>query len=266
MADLMAEQARLRPALDRLLRLAAGWADPVMPTEAAPEAAARAGSAALEPPPAALPDGAAWCPTPPGAVPPDPASRGAGAGVDEPAAPSALALEARADAVQAPGQAPVVSRPVIGDPAQRVAIAEQRSAAPLPRFRLAPSSRRPGTQPRRGLAGAALGVTAHAAAHPDFPGAGVGAFAPPVAPAGHPAAAPAWSTAALTPSAPPSYPGVSDLRGTPGPGMAPAPAPRHAAAALSEAGVFAAALEADLEERLADILERAALDAGIDLP
>ncbi|MGH6887234.1 MAG: hypothetical protein ACREGK_14305, partial [Geminicoccales bacterium] len=114
---------------------------------------------------------------------------------------------------------------------------------------------------------AALGVTAHAAAHPDFPGGGVAAPASPAAPAGHPGAAPAWSAAAFSLSAAPSYPGVSGVRGMPGPGMAPAPAPRHAAAAtLSEAGVFAAALEADLEERLADILERAALDAGIDLP
>jgi hypothetical protein len=35
---------------------------------------------------------------------------------------------------------------------------------------------------------------------------------------------------------------------------------------LTEASAFAAAYEAGLEERIADILERAATDAGIDLP
>jgi hypothetical protein len=123
----------------------------------------------------------------------------------------------------------------------------------LPSFRLASVRRGRAAVPLRSFASGVLGTTAGA-----VPELGLSDR--------RAADAPANRTKVISslPSAT-TFSGFSGMRATPDASWE-SQCRRQAMGTLTEASAFAAAYEAGLEERIADILERAATDAGIDLP
>lgn len=275
MADLLAEQARLRPALDRLLHLAAGWTDPVTADDsvAVDKHADKADAGTL--PPRALDvmaNGSAMAPRETGG-----AGNRATASPVWTAGPGALSDRRESSSGSrnaAPGLLPAADT---GSAEQAAAVAADNTS-PLPRFRLAPAPGLRVAPHRAAMAGAMLGVTASAPTVADDP-VGVAWMPPAFADAVNaPSAAARWPMATHGPSpdplAPlPALPAAWRATGTGSIGSAETPiqgsgpiASNGYPSLIGSAHALGPAIEAELEERIADILERAAIEAGIDLP
>ena len=271
MTDFLAEQARLRPALDRLLGLAAGWADPIFATDAEPDRSAIAIAERI----AAHSTGAGHVGTTDERPPLTNAGRtpeGDVAAATRTDAPAALE---QTDSSAAPDQFATGPAPLPAAAALASATAVERPDMPsvLPRFRLAPARRNRGGAPVQGFVAASLGTTAGLLARlgsrqtaDGFMPNGMTATMPVLASA-EAGAGPAWIPLGLAPSMAPPDRGPNSLRAAPNAGREPLSGSRPAVpAGFGEPGAFSAVFEAELEERIADILERAAMDAGIDLP
>jgi hypothetical protein len=259
MADLFAEQARLRPALDRLLRLAAGWVDPDALVATDPEMA----GAGIERAPGARPSSAPTDHTSDADNASDPSAAAA-----MPRSVPAYAIRDDAGPPATPpndAERPALPRTVVAEPSGPTN--EPGSALPaLPCFRLAPAPRGRATAARRGIASAVLGVTASAVAELQPAAADLTRNAP--SRDRRPAGALSSPSQAMSSSS--SAAAFSELRGlqrAPDNDAESTVRPRRASAnRRAEGRAFAAISEVDLEERIADILERAAIDAGVDLP
>jgi hypothetical protein len=302
MADLVAIQTTIMPRLERLLALAAGWAEPLAPGlepahGAIPGTSADRTALGSTDGSSAVSSGVAWADASASAAtgiasaPPD-LSAGQATAIAamtvEPRAPHAVHRDAapRRAAPSAthpfrdhhgvtpsdvPATPPPMSLPVIPvaraslrrnrqEPTQPDPVGAPRSVDPpvgdrrsggtralLPRFRLARRApAEPARPPAFGLAGA--GVAPPDAGSESEPAP----FAPPPVSRGL-AAGPAGTALPLSRTAPPS--GAGSL-----------PLPSVTAPALSAAPVAPALTDDALEDALADLLERAALEAGVALP
>lgn len=273
MADLIAEQARLRPALDRLLRLAAGWVDPPVPAAIEPDTA-RADTeraSGVRPSSASgdrLPDALS---TSDAAAQRSPAPTGRTSDADDGSELTAAATLPRSvpphaiDEDVGPPDAEKRATPRAAG-AQPSGPTNERDSAlpPLPRFRLAPAPRGRATAVRRSTASALLGVTAGAVAEvqPIAAGFAESGASSDRRPSG---ALPSLSRAMSSPSDAAALSAFRGLRQGSGGEAESALQPRRAGAG-AESRALAAISEVELEERIADILERAAIDAGVDLP
>lgn len=268
MTDFLAEQARLRPALDRLLGLAAGWADPILATNAGPEGSAIAENIAAH----STWDGRV------GTADERPPLRNAGR---TPAGDVAAASGTDAsgpleqtDRFAAPDRFATGPAPLPAAAALAAGAAAGRPDMPtvLPRFRLARARPDQGGASVRGFVAASPGTTAGLLARlgsrqpsAGFMPNGMTATMPGLA-STEAGAGPAWIPLGLAPSVAPPDRGPNSWRPPPNAGREPLSGSRQAMPmGIGEPGAFSAAFEAELEERIADILERAAMDAGIDL-
>jgi hypothetical protein len=275
MADLIAEQARLRPALDRLLRLAAGWVDPPVPAATEPDttgidteraSGVRPSSASGD----RLPDALS---TSDAAAQRSPAPTGRTLDADDGSELTAAATSPRSvpphaiDEHVGPPDAEKRATPRAAGAQPSGPTNERGSASlPLPRYRLAPASRGRTTAVRRSTASALLGVTAGAVAEvqPNAAGFAERGASSDRRPSG---ALPSLSRAMSSPSDAVAFSAFRGLRQGSGGEAESALQPRRAdAGAWAESRAFAAISEVELEERIADILERAAIDGGVDLP
>ena len=273
MTDFLAEQARLRPALDRLLGLAAGWADPIVATNSGPDGSAIADNIAAR----STWDGHG------GTVDERPPWRNTGGNsagnVAAVAGTDALGALEQTDRFAAPdrfatGPDPL---PAAAAPGPGAKVGHPDMPTVLPRFRLALARRGQGGAPVRGFVAASPGTTAGLSARlgsrqtaDGFIPNGMTATMPVLAGA-EAGAGPGWIPLGLAPSVAPPDRGPNSLRPPPNAGREPLSGSRQAMpAGFGEPGAFfgafAGTFEAELEERIADILERAAMDAGIDLP
>jgi hypothetical protein len=272
MADLIAEQARLRPALDRLLRLAAGWVDPPMPAAMEPDRTQARAESTPGARPSSIPTDrladaiSASDATERQSPPPTARASNADNGSDLPRRAPAFAIDDNVGPRATPPEDMENLPRAVGEQPSEPTNERASALPPLPRFRLAPAPRGRAPAARRGTASALLGVTAGAAAERQPAGAGL-------TPSGASrdrrlgGALPNLSRAMSSPSDAAAFSEFRSLRRAPEGEAESALQPRRAGAIpWAEGRAFATIAEVDLEERIADILERAAIDAGVDLP